>query len=131
MSDPLKMVMAPSDVRSHDCHFCSFTATRFRPSMCAFASGKAGGRLMRMLIVCSSRMYEAVISRARGATRTANVSSVAVSAHVVTLSSAALMTGGEMDFSVQGSRVTAMARDLLVRALNQDFVRDGVWRSVR
>ncbi len=58
--------------------------------------------------------------------RTENVSSVAVLAHVVTLSSAAEMTGGEIDFSVQGSRVTAMARDLLVRALNQDFVRDGV-----
>jgi hypothetical protein len=41
------------------------------------------------------------------------------------------MTGGEIFFSVQGSRVTAMARDLLVRALNQDFVRDGVWRRVR
>lgn len=86
---------------------------------------------MRMDMVCSSRMYEAVISRARGATLTLNVSSTAVPAQVVTLSNAAEMTGGEMNLSVQGSRVTAIARERLVRALNHDFVREGVCKRVR
>lgn len=66
------MVIAPREVRSHDCHFCSLTATRFNPSMWAFASGKAGGRAMRIDIVCSSTVYDAVISFARGATLTEN-----------------------------------------------------------
>ena len=51
---PLKIVIAPREVRSQDCHFCSLTATRLRDSMCAFERGKDGGREMRMDIVCSS-----------------------------------------------------------------------------
>lgn len=50
---------------------------------------------------------------------------------VVTEARAEVMTGGEMCFSVQGSRVTAMAREREVRELNQDFVREGMWRRVR
>ena len=51
---PLKMLMAPMDVRSHDCHCCSVTATRLRPSIRAVVRGKDGGRVSRMDVTCSS-----------------------------------------------------------------------------
>jgi hypothetical protein len=101
--------------------------------MCALASGNAAGSAMRMLIVCSSTRYDAVISRARGATLTVKGESESDSAcssdHVVTDCSAADMTGGEMCFSVHGSSVTTVARDL--QSMNHDFVRDGTCRRQR
>ena len=51
---PLNIVMAPREIRNHDCHFCSLTATRLIPSMCALARGKAAGRVTRIDIICSS-----------------------------------------------------------------------------
>lgn len=55
---------------------------------------------MRMLIVCSSTVYRAVISRARGATLTVKGESASAASwdsdHVVTESKAAAMTGGEI-----------------------------------
>jgi hypothetical protein len=44
---------------------------------------------------------------------------------LVTEESADEMTGGEIYFSVHGSRVTAMARDRDERDMNQDFVIEG------
>jgi hypothetical protein len=41
------------------------------------------------------------------------------------------ITGGEMYFSVQGSRVTAIAREREERDMNQDFVREGMCRRER
>lgn len=92
--------------------------------------GKEGGRVRRMERVASSMAYDVVISWARGATLTEKGSSGGrVSAQDWTAESADAMTGGEMCFSVQGSRVTTMGRDL--QSINQDFVSEGRWRRQR
>jgi hypothetical protein len=68
--------------------------------MCAEERGKEGGSDMRIDMVCSSTRYEAVISRARGATRIVKGEPGSaeswVSDQVVTEARAADMTGGEI-----------------------------------
>ena len=68
--------------------------------MWALASGNAVGSEIRMLIVCSSTTYDAVISRALGATLTLKGVSASAAAccsdQFATDCSAAVMTGGEI-----------------------------------